>query len=396
MENKKTSLLSNGLLWFGAAVSIAEIMTGTLIAPLGFAKGVTAILFGHIIGCVLLYFAGLIGAKKNISAMESVRISFGVKGSFLFSILNVLQLVGWTAVMIIWGAKAIGVIANPVLHIKGELLWCLLIGALIIIWIVIGVKNLHIINNFAVGGLLILSVILSFVVFKSGVVVKPNGIMSFGTAVELSAAMPLSWLPLISDYTKQAKSPKTATLVSTIAYFLGSCFMYIIGLGASIFTNNTDISQIMLVAGLGFAGILTVTLSTVTTTFMDAYSAGVSYTTITNKVSEKWVAIIVCIVGTLIAIFTPIEQYQDFLYFIGSVFAPMIAILITDFFILKKSHAGVAVNFTNLIVWSIGFVIYRLFLSVDTVFGSTLPVMVIISILCLLINGGKKLCLKKS
>ncbi|HEY5575547.1 MAG TPA: putative hydroxymethylpyrimidine transporter CytX, partial [Clostridiaceae bacterium] len=38
------------LLWAGAAISIAEIYTGGIIAPLGLAKGLTAILLGHLIG----------------------------------------------------------------------------------------------------------------------------------------------------------------------------------------------------------------------------------------------------------------------------------------------------------------------------------------------------------
>lgn len=396
METNKRFLLNNGLLWFGAAVSIAEIMTGTLLAPLGFAKGVTAILLGHIIGCALLYFAGLIGAKSGLSAMESVRISFGIKGSLIFSVLNVLQLVGWTAVMIIGGARAMGAIANPVLELDGELLWCVLIGMLIILWVVVGIKNLGIINIFAVGGLFVLTIILSTVVFKSGMAGISNGALSFGQAVELSVAMPLSWLPLISDYTRHAKDSKGVTLVSTAAYFIGSCWMYIIGLGAVLFIGNPDIAQIMMSAGLGVAGLLIVLLSTVTTTFLDVYSAGVSFTTITSKIGEKGVAVIVGIIGTLIAMFTPIEQYENFLYLIGSVFAPMIAILITDFFILKKNSADQAMNRTNLILWAIGFIIYRQFMSIDTVLGSTLPVMGIVSLLSILVNGGKQLCLKKS
>lgn len=84
MKTKQTSVLDNGLIWFGAAVSIAEIVTGTLFAPLGFAKGLAAIVLGHIIGCALLFFSGLIGGKTRKSAMETVQISFGAKGS-LFS-----------------------------------------------------------------------------------------------------------------------------------------------------------------------------------------------------------------------------------------------------------------------------------------------------------------------
>ena len=50
MEKKGTSVFSNGLIWFGAGVSLAEILTGTYFAPLGFGKAMAAILLGHLIG----------------------------------------------------------------------------------------------------------------------------------------------------------------------------------------------------------------------------------------------------------------------------------------------------------------------------------------------------------
>jgi len=68
----------------------------------------------------------------------------------------------------------------------------------------------------------------------------------------------------------------------------------------------------------------------------------------------------------------------------------MISILFVDYFILKKDCSGKPANFLNLLLWLAGFVIYRLFMSIDTVLGSTLPVMIIISILSILVNGGKK------
>ena len=60
MEVKRTSVFENGLIWFGAAVSIAEILTGTYFAPLGFSKGLFAILLGHLIGCTIHFLADLI------------------------------------------------------------------------------------------------------------------------------------------------------------------------------------------------------------------------------------------------------------------------------------------------------------------------------------------------
>ena len=101
MSEKRTSVFSNGLIWFGAGVSLAEILTGTYFAPLGFGRAMAAILLGHLIGGLMMFAAGMIGAKERKSAMETVKMSFGEKGSLLFAVLNVLQLVGWTAIMIL-------------------------------------------------------------------------------------------------------------------------------------------------------------------------------------------------------------------------------------------------------------------------------------------------------
>lgn len=396
---KKLSNFSQFLLWFGAAVSIAEILTGALIAPLGLKRGIIAIFIGHIIGGIIFYAAGFIGAKSKLSAIESTRISFGKYGSYLFSILNIMQLLGWTAVMIINGAKAFDVGTKYIMNFQNEILWCILIAILIAIWIIVGVSNLSKINIVAVGALFVFTMILGITVFGTGSgEYMATDMMTFGAAVELSAIMPLSWLPLISDYTRNLKNEKSGTLVSALGYFIGSTFMYIIGLGASLFAGTSDITEILLLAGLGFVALIIVLFSTVTTTFLDVYSAGVSFVNINNKVSEKIAALVVCFLGMLMAIFIPITQYENFLYLIGSVFAPLFAILITDYFILnnKSVNENNNINIKNTVIWLIGIIGYRKFMPYNSPLGITLPIMLGISIICILINGGMKLCLKKS
>ena len=331
MENKRTSIFENGLIWFGAGVSIAEILTGTYLAPLGMGQGLATIIIGHIIGCTMLFLAGLIGAKVRKSAMETVKMSFGSRGGLLFSFLNVLQLVGWTAIMIYDGALA----ADGVIG-AGRWVWCLVIGVLIIFWILVGITNLGKINTIAMAALFVLTIILCKMIFFCGnISVISDSNLSFGAAVELSVAMPLSWLPLISDYTREAEKPVVATAASAIVYGVVSCWMYIIGMGAAIYTGEYDIAQIMIKTGLGVVGLLIIIFSTVTTTFLDAYSAGVSSESIMSKLRGKYVAVIVTVIGTIAAIVYPMDNITNFLYLIGSVFAPMIAIMIADFFILK-------------------------------------------------------------
>lgn len=383
METKRTGIFENGLIWFGAAVSLAEILTGTYIAPLGFQKGLAAIIVGHVIGCALLFFSGVIGGTVRKSAMESVKMSFGQKGSLLFAILNVLQLVGWTAIMIYDGAIA----ADGIMH-TGRWVWCLVIGALIILWIMVGVTNLGKINTIAMAALFILTLVLCKVIFfDSGAVGLgvDDGTMSFGAAVELSVAMPLSWLPLISDYTREAKEPVKATAASAVIYGLVSCWMYVIGMGAAIFTGEYDIALIMVKAGLGIAGLIIVIFSTVTTTFLDAYSAGVSGETIFSGIKGKYAAVVVTVIGIIGAIVYPMDNITDFLYLIGSVFAPMIAVQIADFFFLKRNAEEKNVQAANLAVWAVGFVIYRILMRIDMPLGNTLPDMVITILLCLIV-----------
>ena len=379
MENRRTSIFENGLIWFGAGVSIAEILTGTYFAPLGFGKGLLAVITGHLIGCVLLFFAGLIGGLERRSSMETVKMSFGEKGSYLFAVLNILQLVGWTSIMIFDGALAADGIFST-----GRWVWCLIIGALIILWIMIGITNLGKINTVAMSALFILTLVLCYVIFAKGTLPDFSGDeMSFGAAVELSIAMPLSWLPLISDYTREAKEPVKATAASAVTYGIVSCWMYAIGMGAAIYTGEYDIAQIMMKVGLGIVGLLIIVFSTVTTTFLDAYSAGVSSESIFSRMNGKWFAVVVTIIGTLCAILFQMTDITDFLYLIGSVFAPMIAIMIADYFILKKNHSESAVNVVNLVIWIIGFAVYRMLMNVDLPLGSTLTDMVITLIICI-------------
>lgn len=387
MKEKRTSIFENGLIWFGAAVSIAEIMTGTYFAPLGFLRGLIAILLGHIIGCIMLFLAGIIGGKTRKSSMETVKSSFGFKGALFFAVVNIIQLVGWTAIMIYDGALA----ANGVFNIGGWV-WCIVIGTLITLWIIIGIKNLGKVNTVAMLALFILTVVLSFIVFgKETVQNIDSNTITFGAAVELSVAMPLSWLPLISDYTREAEKPVKATAVSAITYGVVSSWMYIIGMGAAIFTAESDIARIMVKAGLGVAGLAIIIFSTVTTTFLDAYSAGISGEAITKKVNSKWLAVVVTFVGTVGAIFFPITDITDFLYFIGSVFAPMIAIQISDFYLLKSNKEDQKINLKNIFIWFVGFVIYRLLMNVDVIIGSTLLDVVITIIICIVVNFIEKM-----
>lgn len=392
MEENKTSVLSNGLIWFGAGVSMSEILTGTYFAPLGIKTGLFAILIGHIIGGILLFLAGYLGAKTRNNAMETVAVSFGRKGNLPFSILNILQLAGWLAILNYDGALA----ANGIFSV-GAGVWCAVIGVLLLLWVLVGLKRLEKINMVAMTALFLMTLVLCFVIVTRGNFgTLFNGssvnkdVLTFGAAIELSAAMPLSWIPVISDYTSNSTKPVKATVVSTIVYCLVSCWMYLIGMSAAIGMGTSDIAQISLRAGLGVVGLLIILFSTVTTNFLAAHSAGVSGEVIGESFSKhingKYLSILVVLLGTIAAILYPMDNIEDFLYLINSVFAPMIAVMIADFFFNKKRSVTKEWDWTNLIVWLIGLSLYRVLMHVDIVIGYTLPDIVITAVLCVIVH----------
>lgn len=376
-----------GLVWFGASVSLAEILTGTFFQPLGLTMGILAIVIGHVIGGALFWLVAHVSAKTQSSAMEAARRSFGTGGAKLFSVLNVVQLVGWTAIMIVSGAAAASILV-PSLGLVG---WAIVIGALIVVWIAIGVRRMGHVQSVAAALLFVLTIVVSVAVFGDGALggaasaASGDG-MSFGAAVELAAAMPLSWLPVVGDYTREAKRPIGGSVLATVTYSIGSCWMFVIGLGCALFAASSDIAVVLSQAGLGVAGILVVVFSTVTTTFLDAQSAGISAESIHPRLSARTCGIVAAVLGTVLAICAPVSNFEGFLYFIGSVFAPMAALVIADYLILHRDRTANAIDWRGIVLWILGFALYRLSLGWDLPCGNTLPVIVIIIVVAIVVD----------
>jgi putative hydroxymethylpyrimidine transporter CytX len=270
------------------------------------------------------------------------------------------------------------VIAVSLWHFDHPTLTSCLVGSLVGFWVFWGVKGFKRINTLAAGLLLILTVVMSWVVFTHPAAVaqaaKQNG--AFGMGFELSIIMPLSWFPLISDYTSLARTKKDALIAPFCGYFIGSCWMYLIGMAGGLLSGSPDPTKIMLAANLGLTALAILGLSTVTTTFLDVYSAGISLINIFPKVNDRMAAVGFTAIGVAIALIFPIERYTDFLYMLGSVFSPLIAILLSDYFILKcdnRSRRADAVATVSLVA---GIAFYYLIKAQDLPMGSTLATIV--------------------
>ncbi len=211
MENR-TGLFTNIIIWFGVAISVSEIQAGIQIASASPLNSIwVPLILGHLIGGILLYFVGLIGARLRVNAMESIKSTFGNLGSKFFASLNVLQLIAWVAVLNAQGAMALMGLNIPI----SFALTCVILAVLIAIWVFIGLRRTSKITSIIMMVLTALLVILSVRLLAMGgynlMPVANSETLTFWNIFEISIAMPISWLPVISDYTKDVENPKKAT-----------------------------------------------------------------------------------------------------------------------------------------------------------------------------------------
>lgn len=377
MENR-TGIFTNMIIWFGVAISVSEIQAGIQI---GSAAPISSIwiplVLGHVIGGIMLYFVGLIGARLRVNAMESVKSTFGNFGSRFFATLNVLQLIAWVAVL-----NAQGALALMGLNVSISFaLTCIILAVLVAIWVFIGLQRTSKITSIIMMILTLLLVILSVRLLGINeyhlMPIATSETLTFWNIFEISIAMPISWLPVISDYTKDVESPKKATALSALAYTVASLWMYFIGVEV-VSIGTVDISQAILISGLGVQGVIILVLSTVTTNFLATNSAGESAKAIFNRLDPKIAGGIVSILSAVLAISGIMDHYISFLYLISSVFAPMASVLVVSFYFGKGNNEPKD-WYWNIFSWLVGFVVYQITAGFDSIFLGPTLIAVIVS-----------------
>ena len=400
------------LLWAGAAISLAEIWAGSLMVPLGLGLGLWAILLGHLIGNTPFALGGLMGSRWGIPSMVSVRPSFGIRGSYFPAALNVIQLIGWTAVMLIVCGQAADAISK-FYGFSNLNLWIILSGVITTLWAVVGHRFWKWLQRISVLVLLILCIVLTYIVFQEygwGMLsqIPRKKDFPFMVGMDLVIAMPISWLPLVSDYSRFATDLKRNFWGTWIGYFIVSSWMYLIGLMATLATQSPDpsgvVMNLMLKFGWAIPALIIILFSTFTTTFLDIYSTAISGLNIFPKLGERTGIWIGGILGIMVAIIFPtLLNYEHFLLFIGAMFCPLFGIVLVDYFLIRRGVIDLedlykregkywfskGINPLAIIAWAIGFGIYLGFspmlmekvLQVKAAFpwplGSSLPSMIL-------------------
>jgi putative hydroxymethylpyrimidine transporter CytX len=366
------------LLWLGASISISEIITGGLLAPLGFAGGLAALIAGHVIGTALLALGGYISFFRGKNAMDSVAFSLGAGGGKLVALCNVIQLLGWTIVMAVQAARALTGLIPQIPFWTAALI----LSLLVLIWALIFGSPAGRLNDVIVLLLAGLCILLFIEAAGSGAGFIGPETMNMTLGIELSIAMPVSWLPLIGDYTSKTKSKFCAAGMPFAGYFTGSVLMYAFGLFIAL-SGGGDFFTFIASSRFRVPACGVVAFSTLTTAFLDLYSAAVSSEQLIKTKNPRLPILVIGVFAVLGSVFFPVEAYGEFLInfltAIGMVFVPVYTILFIDFF-MKKNQFEKVFHWTALGIALAGMAVYRFF-SVYEIWIPTVISMVLVAAL---------------
>ncbi|WP_313514315.1 putative hydroxymethylpyrimidine transporter CytX [Pseudomonas sp.] len=394
-------------LWFSLGIGLMVLQLGGLLAPgLGLAGGVGAILLGTAVGVLLLGAVAVIGTDTGLSAMSALKLSLGERGAVLPALLNLLQLVGWGAFEIIVMRDAASLLAGKVFA-EGSLLtspwlWTLFFGALATLLAVTGPLTFvrRVLRKWGIWLLLGACLWLTWNLFDKADLGElwaraGDGSLPFALGFDIAIAMPLSWLPLIADYSRFGKAAGRVFAGTAAGFFCGNVWLMSLGVAYTLaFAPSGEMNALLLAlagAGLGIP-LLLILLDESENAFADIHSAAVSSGTLVALKVEH-LALGLGALCTLIALFAPLAEYQNFLLMIGSVFAPLFGVVLVDHFVLRQRRAAVAtaaLRWDALAAWACGAVTYHLLAQLAPDVGATLPSLLLAGVLQLAFGWSRR------
>jgi len=365
------SLLDQYGLWGNLGVSLLGF-TGAIFVlqpggpgtpELSLAAALTAIVIGTVLGTAVLALAGLPGAQTGAPAMVLLRGLFGARLSWMPTVLNILQCVGWGIFELVTIATAAHTVA-PALPKWG---YVLIAGVATALLSVRPLGAIRVLRRYATAAVLVVMCYLLVQLIRHPMPAFTHGTWSgYWAATDTVVAVAVSFAPLAADYTRHSRSPRAAFAGAMAGYTVTQVLCYVIGLLAlvTVARNPADIYGAFIALPLGTLGFAVLAARELDQAFADVYSTAVSAQNLRPLWDRRILALVIAGLATAGGLWLNIADYQDFLDLIGSVFVPMSAVLIVDYFVVSGRRwdlsATARSRWLMLLPWAAGFVTYQL------------------------------------
>jgi nucleobase:cation symporter-1, NCS1 family len=354
--------LGLSLLGFTGAIFVLQPL-GSGTPELSIAAALAAIVVGTILGTLAVAAAGVPGARTGAPAMVLLRGLFGARLSYVPTLLNVVQCVGWGTFELVTIATA----GHTVMPWSPHWADVLVAGGLTTLMCIHPLGAVRVVRRYVSVAVIIVLTYLFVELLRHPLPAFDRGTWSgFWPATDTTVAVAVSFVPLASDYTRHSRSPKTAFGASMIGYSITQTACYVIGLLALVTVAKTpdDIFGAFIAVPLGTLAFGVLAIRELDQSFADVYSTAVSLQNFGPKLDRRILAAIIGTLTTVLALAFDIGDYQDFLLLLGSVFVPMFAVLVVDFFVFSRGDwdlsPAAASRWLMLVPWMLGFVTYQL------------------------------------
>lgn len=354
--------LGVSLLGFTGAIFVLQ-PGGAGTRELSLAAALTSIVVGTLLGALGIALAGLPGARTGAPAMVLLRGLFGARLSYLPTAANIVQCVGWGIFELVTIATA----AHTVAPSLPRWAYVLIAGAATAGLTLRPLGAIRILRRYVTGAVLVVLAYLLVELLRHPLPGLGDGTWSgFWAATDTVVAAAISFAPLAADYTRHSRTPRAAFLGAFAGYGVTQVLCYAIGLLALVTVARSpgDIYGAFIALPLGALGFAVLAARELDQSFANVYSTAVSAQNLWPLRDRRVLAGVISVLITVLALVLNIADYENFLDLLGSVFVPMFAVLVVDFFVLSRGHwdlsARARSRWPMLVPWAAGFVMYQL------------------------------------
>jgi len=399
-------------LWLSLGVGLLVMQVGAYLVPaLGTQAALAAIVGGSVIGAGLLGWTAKIGCDSGLSSAGLMHAAYGRSFARLPVVLNIVQLIGWTtfelvvmrdgvlaiarqagalapAASAVPGAEAAGTLPLPVVLVTlafGALLVGLLAGSMV-----------GLVRKF-IGRFGLPLVILSLAWLSWQFLGKAqamgwstiwnragDGGMSTLAALDLVIAMPISWLPLVADFSRHGHDGRSALRGTWLGYAVANAWCYALGVLVALTTPSADLVSALLLAQGGLIALGLILIDEVDNAYGDLYSGSVAGHSLAPGWSTRRWGVQLAVLCTALALVLPMHSLEPFLLMLSSVFVPLYGVILgrlggrTD---VPSLVGARRVDRSAVAIWVLGVAIFHLLPQFSTQLGSALPTLVITFVL---------------
>jgi NCS1 family nucleobase:cation symporter-1 len=370
-------LVDTMLLWGNLSVSLLVIVLGAVLVPaLSLKQALLAILIGGLAGNLLLGLAALIGADARVPGMVVLRAPLGRRGSYVPTVVNVAQNLGWSTFELIVISTAAAALSKKVFGFEARWAWALLFGGVAVALALLGPIGFvrRYVRKFAVWAVAASMIYLTWWALDKSDLQKfwhaaGEGGLSLGSGIDIVIGSIVSWTPLAADFTRFSRDRRSAFWGAGIGYLIPTLWCFGLGTLLVLSRNISDAADVPAAVAAGGAvsafALLALTVDESDEAFADIYSTAVSIQNVLPRVSQRLLILLVSAAATMLAIAIDLRNYQTFLLLLGSVFVPLFGVLLADWLQAGTRYresdffAGRAWRPEQLVAWIVGFVLYQ-------------------------------------